>query len=610
MRSSNIRGRRSSVLESLEQRRLLDGTVDLAINFGPKRVPGVAGYFADVGEVYGDRGNGNTFGWDAYNAANGRDRNLLADQRLDTLTHLQRGGNKTWEIALPNGQYQVTVTAGDALFFDSVNVINVEGVNVVNATPSAASPFATKTRVVTVSDGKLTVRRGSGAVNAKINSIRIQSAGDDGTIPPPATSSTVAIAVIDPTVDEGTTNTGLVRLTRSGDTAAVVTVALDWSGAGGNKKDLTSPRPDTVTFAAGQTLIDLPIVAAEDALDERPEAVWVTLKSGTGYSFDAGNARAIALIVGQTQAASALKNIAWTTGLSSPSAHTEAQTAVISGRFYRFGGYDGNYSAVRRVERYDPATNTWTRFGDMPIGLSHSGAAVVGTKVWFAGAYAERVGFPGQQDIGIKGVYVYDSVTDTWGRGPDLPDVRGAGNMANVNGVLYFIGGETTARVDQSTVWALDTNNVAAGWVRKTDIPEARNHFGIAALDGKIYVFGGQTGHDDAAVPLKTSYVYDVAANTWTRKADMPSPISHIQESVVVYKSKIYAFGGNNPVNVINSIAREYDPATDKWRLLSDIPSARSGASAAVIGDTFYLNGGRTPQAQWTSDLFVGTVVV
>jgi hypothetical protein len=78
------------------------------------------------------------------------------------------GGSRTWEIAVPNGNYTVFLVAGDANAYNSVYRINVEGVLTVSGTPTSSTRWISGTRTVTVSDGRLTVSNGSGASNNKI----------------------------------------------------------------------------------------------------------------------------------------------------------------------------------------------------------------------------------------------------------------------------------------------------------------------------------------------------------------------------------------------------------------------------------------------------------
>jgi hypothetical protein len=150
----------------------------IKINFQKANVPVPEGYLPDTGKRFGDRGNGQQYGWNANNFT-GRDRDSgnSPDQRYDTFIHLQKpnvcGGSCTWEIALPNGTYQVRVVAGDATAIDSVFRLNVEGVLVIDGTPTRSQRWLDNTATVTVSDGRLTLSNASGAQNNKVNFIEI-----------------------------------------------------------------------------------------------------------------------------------------------------------------------------------------------------------------------------------------------------------------------------------------------------------------------------------------------------------------------------------------------------------------------------------------------------
>jgi subtilisin family serine protease len=140
------------------------------INFQPASAPTYAGYLVDSGAVFGSRGNGLSYGWNASDASHTADRNSSrsADQRYDTLITTQSGGTFTWEMAVPNGRYRVHLVAGDASFTNSVYKYNAEGALTVSGTPSSGSRWVEGTSTVTVSDGRLTVGNASGASNNKL----------------------------------------------------------------------------------------------------------------------------------------------------------------------------------------------------------------------------------------------------------------------------------------------------------------------------------------------------------------------------------------------------------------------------------------------------------
>ncbi len=158
-------------------------TFSAKINFQPASAPMPTGYLPDGGLVYGNRGNGYTYGWNTTNTSWARDRDSSrsADQRYDTLNYMQAsGGARTWEIAVPNGSYQVLVVAGDASNFDSVYRLNAEGVLTVSGTPTSAARWMWGARTITVSDGRLTISNGSGASNNKICFIDITAVATGG----------------------------------------------------------------------------------------------------------------------------------------------------------------------------------------------------------------------------------------------------------------------------------------------------------------------------------------------------------------------------------------------------------------------------------------------
>jgi hypothetical protein len=146
------------------------------INFQPSEAGMPNGYLVDSGSSFGNRGNGYSYGWNATTPIT-RDRNHSAspDQRYDTFNHMQDSNNPNaiWEIALPNGIYAVTAVAGDPAYYDSVYHLLVEGHTIIDDVPSASDPWSSGTILVTITDGRLTLRNGSRGVNNKVSFLEI-----------------------------------------------------------------------------------------------------------------------------------------------------------------------------------------------------------------------------------------------------------------------------------------------------------------------------------------------------------------------------------------------------------------------------------------------------
>lgn len=57
----------------------------------------------------------------------------------------------------------------------------------------------------------------------------------------------------------------------------------------------------------------------------------------------------------------------WTSFPSLPVPHVGSGSAVLEGKFYVLGGYSQeDYSDIKMVHRYDPATEQWENMGKMP----------------------------------------------------------------------------------------------------------------------------------------------------------------------------------------------------------------------------------------------------
>ena len=380
-----------------------------------------------------------------------------------------------------------------------------------------------------------------------------------------------------------------------------LTVALSWSGSA-KARDLLGESA-RVTFPARAKTIDIRIGATFDRVGEAAETAKVSLVPSRFYRVDKALAGAAFRVVDPPRVEGKLS---WRSAATAPLGRVEPETVVVGDRMYAFSGYtDDRWQPIRRVDRFDPVTNKWTRLRDMPIGITHAGVAVVGTKVWFAGGYAERVGTRANQDIAITTVKIYDTLTDTWADGPALPQQRGSGGMGLIGNTLYFTSGERRDRLSVSETWALDLSNTAAGWKPRAAIPEARTHFGTVVLNDQLYVMGGQQGVDVSAKMLASAFRYDPRADEWTRLANLPIAMSHYSPNTVVRNDKIYMLGGEQSFNVESTQVLEYDPATDEYRTLTPLPTARASGMAGVINGQFIFSGGKNNG--WNGDTYIGT---
>jgi N-acetylneuraminic acid mutarotase len=191
-------------------------------------------------------------------------------------------------------------------------------------------------------------------------------------------------------------------------------------------------------------------------------------------------------------------------------------------------------------------------------------------------------GYPSSRQA-VRTVQIYDIASDRWELGPPLPHPNNHGMAASVHGKVYLIGGQTTAdgHAYVDTVYELD---VARGtWVEKARMPTARSSGVAVVRGGKIYVAGGHfpRGRDFA--------VYEPAADRWEVLPNLPTPRDHIAGAVI--NGRIHVVGGR-PQTAAHEV---YDPETRTWSTAAPMLRARSGINGVMARGCFHVWGGEDP---------------
>ena len=187
------------------------------INFQNSSVTPPSGFDKDYGKGFGNSsisaiGSSFRYGWknastndpidiseEATGNGNGAGTNRLASsynaasttQKLEgTFIHLQgnnidswenqpRGKEVYWELEVPNGYMEVTLSFGDKdIYIDSRHSATVEGYSIIAAFAPQSKQIRKATMLVKVKDGFLTIN-GLGGFNSKINYIEVHEIVDD-----------------------------------------------------------------------------------------------------------------------------------------------------------------------------------------------------------------------------------------------------------------------------------------------------------------------------------------------------------------------------------------------------------------------------------------------
>ncbi|MDP9175904.1 MAG: carbohydrate-binding protein [Planctomycetota bacterium] len=317
----------------------------------------------------------------------------------------------------------------------------------------------------------------------------------------------------------------------------------------------------------------------------------------------AGTALSISFTVTNNVTPPPNNTFAWQPGAAAPVNTFEAQSAVVNGKLFQFGGFDPVLNAMVRSDVYDPNADSWTRIADMPEAVTHGAVTVVDSRVYIAGGYVGQAPGPGTAHV-----WIYDTVANTWSAGISLPDARAGGGLGFVGRTLYFYGGINANRtIDEPTTWSL---NVDSGtiWTQLADMPNPRNHLGAATLNGKLYAIGGQHLTAEMTGNQAEVDVYDPSTNLWSVAAPMPAPRSHISPATFVRNGRIDVIGGEGNGNGHLADFIEFDPTANAWAALPSLPLARKSAIAAAIGNRIIVTTGEPPSGPTLNTTLVGVL--
>ncbi len=94
----------------------------------------------------------------------------------------------------------------------------------------------------------------------------------------------------------------------------------------------------------------------------------------------------------------------------------DSMLAVWTGRYLVVGGGDGSTGLQKDAAAYDPATNSWTRLPDAPVGFEGNGTA---PDIWTGASVITIEGaVPGGRPLSL------DLTTRSWSLGPKAPVPR------------------------------------------------------------------------------------------------------------------------------------------------------------------------------------------
>ncbi|TCC45827.1 hypothetical protein E0H75_29360 [Kribbella capetownensis] len=288
------------------------------------------------------------------------------------------------------------------------------------------------------------------------------------------------------------------------------------------------------------------------------------------------------ITTGATQAAAAQPAAEWWLPVANyPVPVKDNAAAAHDGLLYSFGGAlaDGTPTPVSFV--YDPPQLQWRRLADMPEARQKPAAGFVDGKFYVVSGWGPS-GAPAPKTL------IYDPAANRWSSGAANPKPWGAAGSAVVDGKVYSVGGcvdECQAATTDVMAYDVAHNRFDA----VAPYPEPISWASCGGMEGKLYCAGG-LGSDGSPRPQSTShsYVYDPATNSWARVADIPLDLW--ASSYAVANGQLAVTGGAAmDSTVLTNEGFVYDPGTDRW---TGLPNSANGIYRGAAACGLYRVGG------------------
>lgn len=230
-----------------------------------------------------------------------------------------------------------------------------------------------------------------------------------------------------------------------------------------------------------------------------------------------------------------------------------AAAASVGGRLFVLGGFAPSltsvWNPVDAVFEYLPAENRWLPRRPMPTPRGALAAAVLDGKIFAIG------GYDGRRSLAV--VEVYDPDTDAWRPGASLSAPRDHLAAAAVGGRIYAVGGRVDLdyRRNLAVVEAYDPGS--GRWREVKPLPTPRSGIAAAVLEGMVVVVGGESGQGT----FRETEAYWPKTGAWVSLPPLPTARHGLAAAVV--GGRLYALlGGTRPGGSYSRVNEVFVPAT------------------------------------------------
>ena len=234
-------------------------------------------------------------------------------------------------------------------------------------------------------------------------------------------------------------------------------------------------------------------------------------------------------------------------------------------------------------------TLTWSNLTSLPSAKPMARPVSLGTKIYFHGGEQTGTG------TGLASTWIYNPSTNAWDTtsAASSTELR-TGHFAETYNNKIYVWAGTSSYPNYVFATTVERYDAASNtWTTLGGaIPAGREEGAGGLYNGKLYVFGG-TGTNVPSIATNTTYIYDIATETWSTGATMPKSLFECTGAWA--NGKFYLFGGfsGQTGNLTqNTSIYCYDPVANSWSQVGVTPSnwsIRYNDGCVVVGSKIWF---------------------
>jgi N-acetylneuraminic acid mutarotase len=306
-----------------------------------------------------------------------------------------------------------------------------------------------------------------------------------------------------------------------------------------------------------------------------------------------------------------LYRIEWVSKASLPLPHRNGKAVACGGKIYFMGGYCPETEEVRETSnyRYDPQKNEWTVKADVPIGRSNFAITSFESGIFVIGG-----------DPVLPNNDLYSTSKDKWEVLAPLSLPRQHIDCARIGSKIYVVGGlvrdlnppeDSEQKIPKIATDTIEIYNIEDNkWEMGKPLRDARQGVQVAATGGKLYVIGGVCSRDRNFMLSSAFERYDPDSDIWESLPNLPVPI--LAPGIAVIEGKILVIGGSTIINGSQTASDKvyvFDTSKNSWGTATSLPKGMQFPGVAFIDDRIYVIGGCDKEFKAYDSVYEGRVI-